>query len=483
MTNETTTDHPLPDPLPTPKCIKCGHSPCPSCGHWCDTIVSVVLCPVCEASTGKDLFDLPKRAPMHCKSCGHDWKLSASPQTEPEVCCDGECEWDQPDEVVAAWCTSPDRLEEPTGEDRGGYDANGRRLVTVFGPLTGHQLRHGETLAVEYDCDNGMVDGMRLYAQPESESRAGIKRLEHAKTEAREEGFAAGRDHGLMVGFVAAHNMSEGMDEDEALSAAMAQFDEGGVVALAGKIRSDARKKAAAALRRAVEKTEEPPAGTSGLSLEDIRKAIAEETEACNDHPNAESMRVALGALGLRLAELHARRCPDDEAQEDEQLEKQRLRGNLEKAQLAYLRFQASDPERGEQLAGADDIVVTEKDGRLVAFGVISEEPVPLIEAYREARIEADRLTFEPTAAHAKHRDWYATNASGWVRYFALACEDLDAADRGVAEQWRVPLAERNKIRRQLSCIRMHLLEAHDEMDRETGSLKEDLDRLRHFSR
>jgi len=55
--------------IPTPHCKRCGHTPCPSCVVWCDNMVWI--------NEGDEF---------------------------PESCCDGECEWDQPDDVVEAWC-------------------------------------------------------------------------------------------------------------------------------------------------------------------------------------------------------------------------------------------------------------------------------------------------------------------------------------------------------------------------------------------
>ena len=50
-----------------PLCIKCGHTPCPSCEDWCDVLV-------------KD------------------------EDGDPDLCCDGACTYAETEDAVQAWC-------------------------------------------------------------------------------------------------------------------------------------------------------------------------------------------------------------------------------------------------------------------------------------------------------------------------------------------------------------------------------------------
>lgn len=65
----------------SPRCVRCGHEPCPYCEDWCDTLVP-----------------------------DEEWGL--------KLCCDGACTWDWPDEDVTQWCAS---AREPTVEERNAH--------------------------------------------------------------------------------------------------------------------------------------------------------------------------------------------------------------------------------------------------------------------------------------------------------------------------------------------------------------------------
>lgn len=87
-----------------PKCMKCGHEPCPACEVWCDIIVSNIYCPKCEKVV-RSLSKEDKEGQMVKCACGHEWGLKIEDDVENcDLCCDGECEWDQPEEQVIRWC-------------------------------------------------------------------------------------------------------------------------------------------------------------------------------------------------------------------------------------------------------------------------------------------------------------------------------------------------------------------------------------------
>jgi hypothetical protein len=97
-----------------PKCIKCGHEPCPACETWCDLFVKNIYCPKCVKDPKatnhgimRQLQDGDKDGDLiECK-CGHQWKLDTridDGDVDIDPCCDGECEWDQPMAQVIKWC-------------------------------------------------------------------------------------------------------------------------------------------------------------------------------------------------------------------------------------------------------------------------------------------------------------------------------------------------------------------------------------------
>lgn len=102
-----------------PRCLKCGHVPCPACVTWCDTILTFVTCPACAEHVREYDYDDPARPQegqqMTCPHCGKQWALRLPPGDETkgswtqhdldtDTCCDMECEWDRPMEEVVAWC-------------------------------------------------------------------------------------------------------------------------------------------------------------------------------------------------------------------------------------------------------------------------------------------------------------------------------------------------------------------------------------------
>lgn len=86
-----------------PKCVDCGHEPCPHCMDWCDTVTDSAVCLECESVQFLRPFVGPM--PQVCPQCG------SALEYDMDLCCDGECRWDQPGDQVAAWCENWERVE------------------------------------------------------------------------------------------------------------------------------------------------------------------------------------------------------------------------------------------------------------------------------------------------------------------------------------------------------------------------------------
>lgn len=103
---------PAPD---APKCIKCGHEPCPACETWCDLFVKNIYCPKCVKNQDainhgivRQLHDEDQDGDEIRCQCGQQWKLDTrvdDGDVDIDLCCDGKCEWDQPEEQVIKWCS------------------------------------------------------------------------------------------------------------------------------------------------------------------------------------------------------------------------------------------------------------------------------------------------------------------------------------------------------------------------------------------
>ena len=88
-----------------PRCTVCGHEPCPACEDWCDHLVKNIYCPACDKIATRMKEDHVEGSWITCNQCTHQWKLSGSGDDVGEdLCCDGECTWDQPAEAVERWC-------------------------------------------------------------------------------------------------------------------------------------------------------------------------------------------------------------------------------------------------------------------------------------------------------------------------------------------------------------------------------------------
>ncbi len=88
--------------IPAPKCRRCGHGPCPGCETWCDMMLHTIWCPHCEA-TVSDYTPEKARTAQFCQSCNSSF-MANSKQVDVDPCCDGECDFDVPMEIVQAWC-------------------------------------------------------------------------------------------------------------------------------------------------------------------------------------------------------------------------------------------------------------------------------------------------------------------------------------------------------------------------------------------
>ena len=100
------------------------------------------------------------------------------------------------------------------------------------------------------------------------------------------------------------------------------------------------------------------------------------------------------------------------------------------------------------------------------------DKNVPLEEAYEDARELISTLEGRPDSP--KHdearRSFYG--GRGWARHFGLACEDLDHLDYQIASLVTVAYEVRNRLRRELACVRTHLYDAFDE--KTTGQTEND---------
>ncbi len=68
-----------------------------------------IWCPACEEVVCEQR-DHEDAQPMTCQHCDHGWKLALVrsgrkfDDISVDMCCDGECEWDQEDAYVWKWC-------------------------------------------------------------------------------------------------------------------------------------------------------------------------------------------------------------------------------------------------------------------------------------------------------------------------------------------------------------------------------------------
>lgn len=92
-----------------PKCKRCGHKPCPACMDWCDRLLRNIYCPECDEVVGEQ-GDREDGCHMKCSKCGEAWQLALPKEgrkhddVDIELCCDGECDWDQDEQAVEEWC-------------------------------------------------------------------------------------------------------------------------------------------------------------------------------------------------------------------------------------------------------------------------------------------------------------------------------------------------------------------------------------------
>lgn len=103
-----------------PKCIKCGHEPCPACETWCDIVLYNFFCPKCESVIG-EIGDRKDGDEVSCTSCGNKWNLRLACEGHEEddvdidLCCDGDCDWDQSEKDVQEWCERQRANEKRAG--------------------------------------------------------------------------------------------------------------------------------------------------------------------------------------------------------------------------------------------------------------------------------------------------------------------------------------------------------------------------------
>jgi hypothetical protein len=96
-------------PDTAPKCIRCGHEPCPGCETWCDITLLNIYCPKCESVIG-EVEDRKDGDEVSCTKCGDKWNLHLAGKGHKEddvdvdLCCDGKCDWNQSEKDVQRWC-------------------------------------------------------------------------------------------------------------------------------------------------------------------------------------------------------------------------------------------------------------------------------------------------------------------------------------------------------------------------------------------
>jgi hypothetical protein len=90
--------------------------------EWCDITVWNIYCPACDEVVEKKTERHKRGDEMTCPHCGHDWRLrlwsedSDEDDTEIDLCCDGQCTWDRPQEEVEAWCARIAEAEKDRNE-------------------------------------------------------------------------------------------------------------------------------------------------------------------------------------------------------------------------------------------------------------------------------------------------------------------------------------------------------------------------------
>ncbi len=139
--------------------------------------------------------------------------------------------------------------------------------------------------------------------------------------------------------------------------------------------------------------------------------------------------------------------------------------------ELAKLFFEEDNPVDATYRTPADHVAAFEKWRRsrdpewdpMLRWGSLSEDTVPIDKAYDEARERIDQLESQPDAPHHQEVERQFYGGRGWGRHFGLACEDLDRLDYAVSSCVTVELDKRNRMRREISCVRTHLLDAYDE--------------------
>lgn len=78
---------------------------------------------------------------------------------------------------------------------------------------------------------------------------------------------------------------------------------------------------------------------------------------------------------------------------------------------------------------------------------------------------ELERVRTQPKGpTHEAVKRGFYNGRSGWARHFGLACEDLDHLDHQISDLATVPNETRDLMRRELACVRTHMIDAYDEV-------------------
>lgn len=424
----TTPDSTTPAAPKTPVCLDCGHPPCGGCVDWCDTIIERVLCPQCGASFG-DVQHLLREQTIVClPGCGHRWKLSELPEgvraTELEPCCDGQCRWNMSDEDVAAWLASEPEPGEGEGSDADDDEPRCVASVSLSPPVA---LYHRQTLRARFTCNEGFVSRVDLDVLPDLEAPgAAALAVESARRHALVEGEERGRDLGFTTGFLAAQGLAQGLSEEEATAQALHAVDD--AKALLGLRWMKKSRPWLAARNKAEILAKDDPEDAGDLEAADAPRMPC---PVCGPPGYCRPIAEGSSTWECRGCGRRTERPPADDA-------------------------------------GVIDMV-RELDEDPIAWGYVSQSDVPLRQAYNEARVEINRLQTLPEQSprHIRMRNWYRTKSGYWGAHFGRAAEDLDELDAAIAKQSFMPLAERDRLRRLLACVRNHLVEGHDEIEAE----------------
>lgn len=122
-------------------------------------------------------------------------------------------------------------------------------------------------------------------------------------------------------------------------------------------------------------------------------------------------------------------------------------------------REQMTDENKKDHTARLDQGTTTE-----TRYSPVAETDVPIEAAYDDVVAELERLRSRPDAPeHEATKRGFYNGRSGWGRHFGRACEDLDHFDYMISDLVTVELDTRNLMRREVACVRTHLIDAYDE--------------------